>query len=64
MQEGSRRFQCPYCNSYDVARLYVASTALDSCECATCSARWDEEPNSGRYRGRANRSSVLTPRPR
>lgn len=64
MQEKGRRFQCPFCNSYDVARLYVASTSIDSCECATCAARWDEEPSSGRYRGRANRASVMTPRPR
>lgn len=64
MGDDNGRFQCPYCNSYDVARLYVATTGLDSCECSTCAARWDEDPASGRYRGRANSASVVTPRKR
>lgn len=54
---------CPYCGSYDVARLYIASIHMDSCECATCGVRWDEDTESGAYRGRADRSSVLMPRP-
>ena len=53
---------CPFCNSYDVNRLYLASVNVDSCECASCGARWDEERESGQYRGRAQRSSVLLPR--
>ena len=53
---------CPFCNSYDVTRLYLASVNVDSCECCSCGARWDEERGSGQYRGRANRSSVLLPR--
>ena len=53
--------QCPYCNSYDVMRLFIATTNTDACECCTCGARWDEERGSGQYRGRANRSSVLMP---
>ena len=51
--------QCPFCNSYDVARLFVASLGLDSCECAACSAHWDEERASGRYRGRSDTASIL-----
>lgn|GEM_PF-1313937 len=50
---------CPFCNSYDVARLYVASVNADSCECSACGARWDEECGSGRYRGRGNPASVF-----
>ena len=53
---------CPFCNSYDVTRLYLASVNVDSCECCACGARWDEERGSGHYRGRANRTSVLLPR--
>jgi hypothetical protein len=56
--------QCPFCNSYDVCRLFLASLNLDSCECASCGARWDEECGSGEYRGRADRSSVMMPRTR
>lgn len=57
-------FQCPFCNTYEVARLYLASLDIDSCECATCGARWDEDRRSGSYRGRADRASVLMPRQR
>jgi len=53
---------CPFCHSYEVDRLFLASLNLDSCECATCGARWDEEQGTGQYRGRANQASVLTPR--
>jgi hypothetical protein len=53
---------CPFSNSYDVTRLYVASLRMDSCECLSCGARWDEDTKSGEYKGRANRSSVLIPR--
>jgi Zn ribbon nucleic-acid-binding protein len=56
--------QCPFCNSYDVSRMFLASLNLDSCECASCGARWDEECGSGEYRGRADRASVLMPRHR
>ena len=55
----SGRMQCPFCHSYDVARLFVASLGLDSCECAACGARWDEERRTGRYRGRSDRASIL-----
>ena len=59
---GSGHLTCPFCNSYDVTRLYLASLNVDSCECAGCGARWDEERGSGEYRGRAQRASVLLPR--
>ena len=53
---------CPFCHSYDVARLFVGSTNVDSCECSSCGARWDEDKGSGEYKGRAQRASVLLPR--
>ena len=39
--------------------MFVASAALDSCECLTCGARWDEDRASGEYRGRSQRASFL-----
>ena len=62
--DGTGRFQCPFCNSYDVSRLFVASLRMDSCECSACGARWDEVAGSGEYKGRSTRSSVLLPRKR
>jgi hypothetical protein len=58
----AEHFQCPYCDSYEVERLYLASLNLDSCACIACGARWDEDAVSGEFRGRASRSSVLAPR--
>ncbi|MDQ1437806.1 MAG: hypothetical protein QOK43_1435 [Acidimicrobiaceae bacterium] len=55
-------FACPFCNSYDVSRLFVASVGIDSCECLSCGARWDQERASGKYCGRSDRGSVLAPR--
>jgi hypothetical protein len=55
-------FQCPYCESFEVDRLYLASLNLDSCVCLACAARWDEDATSGEFRGRASRSSVMAPR--
>jgi hypothetical protein len=60
----AEHFQCPYCESFDVDRLYLASLRLDSCVCLACGARWDEDATSGEFRGRASRSSVLAPRER
>ena len=37
---------------------------LDSCACLSCGARWDEDADSGQFRGRASRSSILAPRDR
>jgi transcription elongation factor Elf1 len=53
---------CPFCSSYEVERLFVASARIDSCVCDACGARWDEDPVTGEYLGRADRSSVLMPR--
>ncbi|MEZ5203908.1 MAG: hypothetical protein R2701_05890 [Acidimicrobiales bacterium] len=53
---------CPYCAATEVARLYLGSVHLDSCECAACGARWDEDPRTGEFRGRATRASVVMPR--
>jgi hypothetical protein len=43
-------------DAYEVQRLYLGSLHLDSCECASCGARWDQDPRSGAYRGRVSRS--------
>jgi hypothetical protein len=56
--------RCPFCEAYEVDRLYLASVNLDSCACAACGARWDEEPSTGDYRGRTRDDSVITPRER
>jgi hypothetical protein len=60
--DDAEHFQCPYCESFEVDRLYLASLKLDSCACMSCGARWDEDATSGEFRGRASRSSVLAPR--
>jgi hypothetical protein len=57
-------FSCPFCNSHEVDRLYLASLRLDSCACLSCGARWDEDADSGAFRGRGSRSSILAPRNR
>ena len=54
--------RCPFCEAYEVDRLYLASVQLDSCVCAGCGARWDEEHDTGDYRGRASEESIITPR--
>jgi transcription elongation factor Elf1 len=64
LADDTGHLQCPFCNSYDVARMYLASLHLDSCECRGCGARWDEEAESGVYRGLASRTSAVTPRDR
>lgn len=56
---GAAHFACPFCASYDVDRLYLASARTDCCECTSCGARWDENPVTGEYLGRADRSSAL-----
>ena len=55
-------FACPYCNSHEVDRLYLASANVDSCRCRACGARWDEELGSGEFRGRSERQSAVLPR--
>ena len=53
MKHDDHHLGCPFCASYDVDRLYLASVKLDSCECPACAARWDEEPETGEYKGRS-----------
>jgi hypothetical protein len=60
--EPAWRLGCPYCCSFEVDRLYLASVRLDSCRCRGCGAGWDEELDTGQFRGRADRSSALIPR--
>ncbi len=54
------RLRCPYCDSYEVDRLYLASLRVDSCICASCGARWDEDTATGEFQGR--RSQARTSR--
>jgi hypothetical protein len=58
----SGHFQCPFCLSYEVDRLFLASMRLDSCACLSCGARWDEDAESGEFKGRAASSSMFVPR--
>ena len=59
--ERPHHLRCPYCEAYEVERLYLASLCLDSCACQSCGARWDEDPQSGDFRGRSSESSIVTP---
>jgi hypothetical protein len=58
----SHHLRCPFCEAYEVERLYLASLCLDSCACGSCGARWDEDAATGEFRGRSSESSVITPR--
>ena len=58
-KEPAGHLQCPFCETYEVDRLYLASLRVDSCACASCGARWDEDPVTGEYRGRPSRQSVF-----
>ena len=62
--DGAGHLRCPFCEAYEVERLYLASAAVDSCACSSCGARWDEDPTSGDYRGRSSHQSAVTPRDR
>ena len=64
MPGAAAHFECPFCTSHEVDRLYLASLRLDSCACLSCGARWDEDAESGEFRGRGARSSILAPRER
>lgn len=57
--ESRGHLQCPFCESYEVERLYLASVRVDSCACSSCGARWDEDPVTGEYRGRPSKESVF-----
>jgi transcription elongation factor Elf1 len=56
-------FECPYCTSVHVDRLFLVSVNLDTCACLACGARWDEDATTGEFKGRVTSasSSVLTP---
>jgi transcription elongation factor Elf1 len=64
MTADAAHFECPFCTSHDVERLYLATLRLDSCACLACGARWDEDAESGEFRGRGSKSSILAPRER
>jgi hypothetical protein len=64
VHDDAGHLRCPFCQAYEVDRLYLASLRLDSCVCLSCGARWDEDAVTGAYRGRASRTSVVTPRER
>lgn len=52
MANQTGRLSCPFCNSFGVDRMYLGSSAADSCECTNCGARWEEEISDGAFRGR------------
>jgi hypothetical protein len=52
-------FECPYCTSSYVDRLFLASLNLDTCACLACGARWDEDATTGEFRGRAATGSMV-----
>jgi len=62
VRSATAHLACPFCASYDVGRLFLASTGTDCCECESCGARWDENSTTGEYLGRTDRSSVLVRR--
>lgn len=62
--EPARHLRCPFCEAYEVERLFLASVRLDSCACNSCGARWDEDRASGDFVGRAAKESVVRPRKR
>jgi hypothetical protein len=62
VSEEPHRLQCPFCEGYDVDRLYLASLSLDSCACTSCGARWDEKVGTGEFVGRGSSATVLSPR--
>jgi transcription elongation factor Elf1 len=64
MTADAAHFECPFCTSHDVERLFLATLRLDSCACLACGARWDEDAESGEFRGRGSKSSILAPRER
>jgi hypothetical protein len=57
--ERAGHLQCPFCEAYEVERLYLASLRIDSCACSSCGARWDEDAVSGDYLGRAAKETVF-----
>jgi hypothetical protein len=62
--DNAGHLQCPFCEAYEVERLYLGSAHVDTCTCLACGARWDEDVHTGRYRGRGDRGTVINHRPR
>ena len=62
MSDDGGRLQCPFCQAYDVERLYLAGLHLDACACASCGARWDEKVGTGEFVGRGSSATVVSPR--
>lgn len=62
MGDRTGHLQCPFCEAYEVDRLFIGSLGLDSCTCQACGARWDEDVSTGAYRGRGSGASVIAPR--
>jgi hypothetical protein len=50
---------CPYCCSYEVDRLFLATIGMDACSCRACGAEWDEDCQTGECRGRSADHSAL-----
>ena len=57
----TKHLACPFCGSYEVERLFVASIHMDSCHCSVCGSAWDED-TGGHYRARGDGGSVLVRR--
>ena len=57
MTVGGGHLRCPYCEAYGVDRLYLASLRADTCACAACGARWDEDPGTGEVLGHADNAA-------
>jgi transposase-like protein len=51
--------RCPYCGAYEVERLYLASSRVDSCTCRSCGERWDQEEATGERVESASPSPML-----
>jgi hypothetical protein len=56
------RLRCPFCEGYEVDRLFLASLGLDACACGSCGARWDEKVATGEFAGRGSSASVVSRR--
>jgi hypothetical protein len=62
MSEGTGPLECPFCEAFEVDRLYLGTLRIDACTCMACGARWDQDTDTGRYRGRGRTESVVAPR--
>jgi hypothetical protein len=56
--------ECPSCGSADVARLYLGSLHVDSCECRACRAQWEEDRERAELRSPLSRSAGTSTRPK